>query len=474
MRRSKFGLVFLVVLLLAALPAVAQIIGPGRAAIQVKPAKLDFGDVPVKGSASLSVEISRTSTTRDTQEEELKIELRAPSAPFSLERTGGTLKLPPGGKLTVRVRCRPQDGGIFASSLGIIAKDRNNAIVDSEIVSLRCRGIEPILRVSPPTLDFGTIPFDKKRRGTQTGRRFERELLIENLGSDTLTGTASLTDKLFDLTERRGGTATLTALESSDGASLDPAEISFAIAPGGSLTIRVRVIPERASQAGNFTGSLRLKTNDRKSPTKNVTLLVEIIAPDIRVSPTKLNLGKIKVNEEKTATFEIENEGTDEGTVKLTSLCKEVKVSLARTGGGAGGGTLTLKPGQRVSAQVKVKPTEAGKLQCDVVIESDDPQNPLITLTVTAEATDRTRRGRIRPFNVSELQPVTLRRFEVFDLGGRKLYGTGPVSDAVFRWDARTKTGAPVANGVYFYIVSTLSQDGKLLSAQIGRLVVLR
>lgn len=470
MRRSKLGLIVLVALLLVALSGIAQITGPTRGAqLQIKPTKLDFGDVPVKGATSLSVEISRTAA-RDTQEEEWKIVLLAPSAPFSLERTGGALKLAPGGKLTVRVRCRPQDGGIFASSLGILAKDQNNAIVDSKAVTLKCRGIEPILRVSPTSLDFGAIPFDKKRRGRQTGRTFERELVIENLGSDTLIGTASLTDKLFELTERRGGTATLTALESSGAAN--PTELSFSIAPGSSLTIRVRVVPERASQAGDFTGSLKLKTNARKGATKTVALFVEIIAPDIRVTPTKLNLGKLKVDEEKIGSFEIENEGTDEGTIKITSLCKEVKVSVtrARGGGGAtGGGTLTLKPGQTVNVQVKVKPTEAGKLQCDVVIESDDPENPLITVTVTADVTDR--RGRLRRL---EPQIVTLRRFQVFDLGGRKLYDTGPVSEAVFRWNARTKSGTPVANGMYFYLVSTLSQEGKLLSAQISKLVILR
>lgn len=451
MRNGKQVFALFVVLLLVALPAAAQ--------IQIKPTKLDFGDVAVRSSINLSIEISRPANAQiPAEQQELRIEVRNPSAPFSLERSGGVLKLGPGGKLMLWVRFKPTDIGVFTASLGLIAKDRNNAIVDRQIVTLRGRGIAPLLRVNPKALDFGAVPIEKTAKAT------ERQLVIKNKGSDVLKGTASLpaaNKGLFELSRQPGGAGALGALESADASpAAAPREFAFSVAPGGSLTLRVRVKPDRASQPGKVTGTLRFKTNDHKKPTTNVTLAVELIAPQIKATPTKLNLGKLKVNEEKISSFELKNEGNKQGSIKLRSLCTQVRVNPP---------SFTLKAGKARIVQVRVRPTEVGKLQCEVVIESDDPKKPRIIVTVIAEATDTSARM------FSDLSPEAEGvELEVFDLSGRKLFASNAMTPFARLHVSTLARNKLLANGVYLYVVTVHRFDGSIIKSGVRKLVIRR
>jgi len=314
MMRSKWAFVFFAILLLVALPAAAQ--------IQVNPTKLDFGDVSVKSSVTLFIEVSRPANASPA--EELTIEVRAPSAPFSLERRGGALKL----------------------------------------------------------------------------------------------------------------------------------------APGGSLTLRLQLKPKQASQPGKVIGTLRLKTNDHKKPTTNVALAVELIAPQIKVTPTKLNLGKIPLGRETISSFEIKNEGNKQGSIKLRSLCKEIRVNPP---------SFTLKAGKVRIVQVRVKPTQLGKLQCEVVIESDDPKNPRITVTVSAEATDTS----ARPF--SDLSPEAEgSELEIFNLSGHKVFASRAMTPfAPLHAFTLARNKLP-ANGVYLYVVMVRGSDGSVIKSAVRKLAVRR
>lgn len=62
---------------------------------------------------------------------------------------------------------------------------------------------------------------------------------------------------------------------------------------------------------------------------------------------------------------------------------------------------------------------------------------------------------------------------QVYNLAGKKIYDSGPVSGNELVWPMIDHTGRPVANGVYFYIVTVKGAVTAKQSA-IGKLVVLR
>lgn len=65
-------------------------------------------------------------------------------------------------------------------------------------------------------------------------------------------------------------------------------------------------------------------------------------------------------------------------------------------------------------------------------------------------------------------------RLEVFDLSGRKIFSSGPVPGATYKWHLQRDDGRPVANGVYLYIFFTKTTDGKELRSSIGKIAVRR
>jgi hypothetical protein len=65
-------------------------------------------------------------------------------------------------------------------------------------------------------------------------------------------------------------------------------------------------------------------------------------------------------------------------------------------------------------------------------------------------------------------------RVEVFDLGGQKIFDSGPVPGATYKWYLQRDDGRPVANGVYLYIFVTRTADGREARSSVGKITVRR
>jgi hypothetical protein len=65
-------------------------------------------------------------------------------------------------------------------------------------------------------------------------------------------------------------------------------------------------------------------------------------------------------------------------------------------------------------------------------------------------------------------------RLEVFDLSGRRIFSSGPVPGATYKWYLQRDDGRPVANGVYLYVFFTQTADGKEARSAVGKLAVRR
>jgi hypothetical protein len=65
-------------------------------------------------------------------------------------------------------------------------------------------------------------------------------------------------------------------------------------------------------------------------------------------------------------------------------------------------------------------------------------------------------------------------RLEVFDLGGQKIFDSGPVPGATYKWYLQRDDGRPVANGVYLYLFVTRTPDGREVRSSVGKIAVRR
>lgn len=64
---------------------------------------------------------------------------------------------------------------------------------------------------------------------------------------------------------------------------------------------------------------------------------------------------------------------------------------------------------------------------------------------------------------------------EVYNLNGEKLFDSGPVAGQTLRWDLRLASSRDrLANGVYLYVVTVRSPDGRVIRGGVRKLVILR
>ncbi|NIR18128.1 MAG: hypothetical protein GWN86_31230, partial [Desulfobacterales bacterium] len=61
---------------------------------------------------------------------------------------------------------------------------------------------------------------------------------------------------------------------------------------------------------------------------------------------------------------------------------------------------------------------------------------------------------------------------EVFDLGGKRLFDSGPTMGNALDWAMTTEAGERVAYGVYLYVVTAWDSGGELLKSQVGKLAL--
>ena len=62
---------------------------------------------------------------------------------------------------------------------------------------------------------------------------------------------------------------------------------------------------------------------------------------------------------------------------------------------------------------------------------------------------------------------------QIYSLNGREVYAADEIGSSL-KWNLRDKNSRPVANGVYFYVVTMRGPDGNLIRTDIKKLIVLR
>jgi hypothetical protein len=317
-------------------------------AITLSPQSLDFGTVTAGTSAT------RTFTVGNVGTAALAVTVAATagtSAEFSA--APASFQVAPGGSTTVTVTYAPTDVGTDVGSLAVSSNDPLQPSLPVALTGTGAAAPTPQVVLDPASL---------------------------NLGSVTVGASATLSTQV-----RNTGTAALSvsAIAPCAGTSAEftwsPAA-PFTVAAGGATALNVTYAP---TGAGADAGCLALTTNDPATPTAQLAvqgLGVAAAAPQLAVSPASLDFGTVTVGQSATRTLTISNGGAAPLSATLT------------LGPGSSAGfsftpaTATVAAGGSQAVTVTYAPAAAGAASGSIVIASNDPANPSVSVGLTATA----------------------------------------------------------------------------------------
>lgn len=266
------------------------------------------------------------------------------------------LELPPAGQGTIDLSFTPLQMGYRTATLGYLT---DLAIQPAGQVVLEGVGGAPDVEVTPPSIDFGQVPFFA---GVSHGPAGAVVLSIHNQGNAPLhfgtpafnvIGQQSSDVCVGDFDPQLGCLNTISGYDASKG-----------IAPGETLRLPVHVVPSTGNGALSWT--LDLFTDDPDQPLTVVPLsatYVQLPPCNYTVTPLALDFGVVSAPAVGNLGVTIHNNGTGAG-----DLCLITGVAL---GPGTGPGfslpvsianSLTLAPGQSFDLPVQFTPKPSSVL----------------------------------------------------------------------------------------------------------------
>ncbi len=256
----------------------------------------------------------------------------------------------------------PGSEGAFGSDLHLLSDD--GEYPDLRVpVRARFDGV-PEARVLPDTLDFSFVP---------VGRTETLVVQVTNHGS----GAAPLlvTDVRIQPT---GTTAWSFGPELTMPVSLMPTRLE----PTAFFPIQVRYHPQ---EVGRHSAELIISTNQQRNGTLRVPLSgTSQTPPKARVDPDVLDFGEIPIGQANVLPVTIINEGGAPLSVSYrwggTNFTTDLSALPAIVP--------TVAPGQFTELQVFATPTRVGEITGLLIIETNDPQRPTISVQVSASGTD--------------------------------------------------------------------------------------
>jgi len=226
------------------------------------------------------------------------------------------------------------------------------------------------IEVSPTSLNFGSVT-----TGTQKTLQFtvrsvgNANLLVENFGIDV-------------------GTLGGFSINAPSTALVSPC------APDPSFKIDVRFTP---TQAGADSGAVILTSNDMGANPTVISLSGEGVAPlvpDIEVDETDIQFGNVRTGTAVNRIVTVRNAGTASLNVSAVSVFTGAPaVSISGTTSG------NLLPSGSLQFQVHYAPTSMGSTVGAVRVASNDPDEPLVSVSVRGTGTQP--QIQVNPANVN-------------------------------------------------------------------------
>lgn len=256
----------------------------------------------------------------------------------------------------------PGELGDFRDNLVLLSDDSEFAEIKIP-VRARFRGVTNV-RAAPEELDFGYVA---------VGRTAQRPVQISNLG----TGTAQLVIESIEF-QPTATTAFSFSPELVDFVTLEPVSVD----PSAGHTVVVRYHPR---ELGVHTGELVVKTNQMNNGTLRVPIRgTSKTPPKISYSPERIEFGTVPLGQTVSQPLTLVNQGGSPlrvsytwGGTAFTTDFSALPVQVPE-----------VEPGQYTELRVFVTATAPGALAGLLILETNDPNRPTVTIPVSANGSD--------------------------------------------------------------------------------------
>ena len=285
----------------------------------------------------------------------------------------------------------------FANCAPLTTLPVNVAPGGSGDVIVRCDVVAPVgaggFDVLTATSDPNTASFTTSV--TATVEAPAPEIAISRGGNDIPDGTndafplggAPGAVVLDTWTVTNSGTGPLTVTEPTFDNELGCTAVLFSplgttsIAPNASASFTLAITPSGVgSHAWAF--DLELLNDDANEATFDITVSGGVFDPPVLSTPASVAMGDVPTGQVSTASITVVNLGGDPGTI--SSIVVDTPTNGAATLNPAPNLPLTIAGGASTTINVDVTPAADGAVSTNVVIDSDDPNAPQITVPVTA------------------------------------------------------------------------------------------
>ena len=314
--------------------------------IDLVPSTLDFGQVDMGSSLTLSAEIW---SVGDDVLELGQLSMNA-GAEFTLDLDPSNESLPVGNSTTVTVTYTPVDMTPDTGTVDIPSNDP-----DEPIAYLQLIGATPVpdIDLNPTTLDFGQV---------EVGSYLSLSASITNVGGADL-----------DL-----GELFLDTITAEYTLTFDPSYTT--LVPGDATSVEVTYSPV---DGGTDTGVVEIPSNDPDEPIVYLNLTgSDLPLPDIDVWPLSIDFGTVPVGTYATEQVEVANVGTAD--LDVTSLTLAVGGEFSFVCATLPG---VIVPGGVEYIDVTYTPVDNTADYDTLTIASNDPDEPTVDVELIAAPT---------------------------------------------------------------------------------------
>lgn len=313
--------------------------------IQVNPTSVNFGTIQVGNTATATVQVANVGCPGSTLLFTASLSNNTPSA-FSITNVRS------GSPANVDLAFNPLNPGTFNGTLVISSTNASNSPVNVPLTGQATQPQQPNLVVLPANVIFGDVP---------VGTTATQAITIRNAGNAPLNISTPVVQ---------------TGANLGFGVSAPP---TLTILPNEFTTVQVSFTP---NQTGQANGSILVSSN---AGSQTVVLTGNGVAARIVVSPASIDFGASPVGQPAQArTLTISNTGTGPLEVRSFSI----------SGGTANGFSLpntasfTVQPGSSGAISVAFTPNRVGPTTDTLVISSNDPTSPTVTVTLNGSGSD--------------------------------------------------------------------------------------
>lgn len=315
------------------------------------PASVNFGNVVVGTTGSVSVNLSNTGSASVTITQ------------ASVSGTGFTMVGSPNGQtiqagqsLSFTAQFLPASVGNATGSISVASNAPNSPMT----ITLTGAGTQAGLGVSPAAVNF---------KGVVVGSSGTTTLNLSNTGSAAVTiSQASVAGTGFTISGLAAG---------------------LTIQPGQNSSFTAQFQP---TSTGSASGSISVSSNSPNSP-MTIALTGTGTQPEIGAIPSSAPFGNVTVGNTNSQTITLTNGGTANLTISQGSVSGNgFKITGLST-------PLTIQPGGNATFNAVFTPTGAGKVTGSVSLANDAPSSPY-TIALSGTGVTQTQ---VLTFNVSGL-----------------------------------------------------------------------